>query len=67
MLILEKFIMVDREKCDTKFDYRLKGEKQTILHSNRPSPAPLLATMVSLPGSPLLVGQTTIIFSYIGI
>jgi hypothetical protein len=67
MLILEKFIMVDGEKCDTKFDCRLKGQKQTVLHSNRPSPTPLLATMVSLHGSPLLVGQATIIFSYIGI
>jgi uncharacterized OsmC-like protein len=54
MLILEKFrnkyhqiwITVDGEKRDTKFDYRLKGEKQTVLHSNRPSPAPSLATSV---------------------
>jgi hypothetical protein len=46
MLILEKFrniyhqiwIMVDGEKRDTKFDCRLKGEKQTFLHSNGPSP-----------------------------
>jgi hypothetical protein len=38
MLILEKFrnkyhqiwITVDREKRDTKFDFRLKGEKQTF-------------------------------------
>jgi hypothetical protein len=59
MLILEKFrnkyhqiwIMVDGEKSDTKFDCRLKGEKQTVLYSNRPGPAPSLATMVSLPGS----------------
>jgi hypothetical protein len=73
MMILEKFrnkyhqiwIMVDGEKRDTKFDCKLKGEKQTVLHSNRPGPAPSLATMVSLPGSPLLVGQATVIF-YIG-
>jgi hypothetical protein len=46
MLILEKFrnkyhqiwITVDREICDTKFDCRLKGEKQIVLHSNRPAP-----------------------------
>jgi hypothetical protein len=51
MLILEKFrnkyhqiwITVDREKRDAKFDCRLKGEKQTVLHSNRPGPAPSLA------------------------
>jgi hypothetical protein len=51
MLILEKFrnkyhqiwITVDGEKRDTKIDYRLKGEKQTVLHSN---PAPSLATSV---------------------
>jgi hypothetical protein len=74
MLILEKFrnkyhqiwITIDGEKCDTKFDCRLKGEKQTVLHSNRPGSAPSLATMVSLPGSPLSVGQATIIFFYIG-
>jgi hypothetical protein len=54
MLILEKFInkyhqiwiMIDGEKRDTKFDCRLKGEKQTVLHSNRPGPAPSLATSV---------------------
>jgi hypothetical protein len=54
MLILEKFrnkyhqiwITIDGEKCDTKFDCRLKGEKQIVLHSNRPSPAPSLATSV---------------------
>jgi hypothetical protein len=54
MLILEKFrnkyhqiwIMVDGEKRDTKFDCRLKGEKQTIFHSNGPGPAPSLATGV---------------------
>jgi hypothetical protein len=48
MFILEKFrnkyhqiwITVDREKRDTKFDCRLKGKKQTVLHSNRPGPAP---------------------------
>jgi hypothetical protein len=74
MLILEKFrnkyhqiwITVDGEKRDTKFDYRLKGEKQTVLYSNRSGPAPSLATMVSLPGSPLSVGHATIIFFYIG-
>jgi hypothetical protein len=74
MLILEKFrnkyhqiwIMVDGEKRDTKFDCRLKGEKQTVHHSNRPGPAPSLATMVSLPRSPLPVGQATVIFFYIG-
>jgi hypothetical protein len=54
MLILEKFrnkyhqiwIAVDGEKCDTKFDCRLKGEKQIVLHSNRPGPAPSLVTGV---------------------
>jgi hypothetical protein len=52
MLILEKFrnkyhqiwITVDREISDTKFDCRLKGEKQTVLNSNRPGPAPSLVT-----------------------
>jgi hypothetical protein len=52
MLILEKFInkyhqiwiMVDREIRDTKFDCRLKGGKQTVLHSNRLGPAPSFAT-----------------------
>jgi hypothetical protein len=76
MLILEKirnkyheiWITVDGEKHDTKsnFDCRLKEEKQTVLCWNRPGPAPSLATIVSLPGSPLLVGQATIIFFYIG-
>jgi hypothetical protein len=74
MLILEKFrnkyhqiwIMVDGEKRETKFDCRLKREKQTVLHWNRPGPAPSLATMGSLPGSPLSVGQATVIFFYIG-
>jgi hypothetical protein len=74
MLILGKFrnkyhriwIMVDGEKRDTKFVCRLKGEKQTILHTNRPGPAPSLVTMVSLPGSTLSVEQATIIFFYIG-
>jgi hypothetical protein len=74
MSILEKFkkkyhqiwITVDGEKRDTKFDCRLKGEKQTVLHSNKPGPAPSMATMVSVPGSPLSVGQATIIFFYIG-
>jgi hypothetical protein len=54
MLILEKFrntyhqiwIMVDEEKRDTKFDCRLKGERQTVLHSNIPGPTPSLATGV---------------------
>jgi hypothetical protein len=48
MLILEKFknkyhqiwITVDGEKRDIKFDCRLKGEKQTVLHWNKPGPAP---------------------------
>jgi hypothetical protein len=74
MLILEKirnqfhqiWFTVDGEKRDTKFDCRLKGEKQTVLHSNRPRPAPSLMLMVSLPGSPLSVGQAMIIFFYIG-
>jgi hypothetical protein len=38
------WIMVDEEKRDTKFDCRLKGEKQIVLHSNKPGPAPSLAT-----------------------
>jgi hypothetical protein len=54
MLILEKFrnkylqiwITVDGEKRDTKFDCRLKGEKQAVLDSNRPGPATSLATGV---------------------
>jgi hypothetical protein len=74
MLILEKFrnkyhqiwITVDVEKRDTKFDCGLKGEKQTVLHSNRPGPAPSFETMVSLPGSPLSIGQATVIFFYMG-
>jgi hypothetical protein len=74
MFILEKFrnkyhqtwITVDGEKRDTKFDCRLKDEKQTVLHLKRPGPAPSLAMMVSLPGSPLSVGQATVIFFYIG-
>jgi hypothetical protein len=57
MLSLEKFrnkyhqicITVDGEKRDTKIDCRLKGEKQTILYSNRSGPAPSLVTTVSLP------------------
>jgi hypothetical protein len=52
MLILENFknkyhqiwITVDREIRDTKFDCRLKGVKQIVLHPNRPGPAPSLAT-----------------------
>jgi hypothetical protein len=51
MLILEKirnkyhqiWITVDGEICDTKFDCRLKGGKQTVLHLNRPGPTPSLA------------------------
>jgi hypothetical protein len=70
MLILEKFrnkyhqiwIMVDGEKRDTKFDCRLKGEKQAVLHLNRPGPTPSLATIISLLGSPLSVGQATVTF-----
>jgi hypothetical protein len=54
MLISEKirnkyhqiWITVDGEKRDTKFDCRLKKEKQTVLHSNRSGPAPSLATGV---------------------
>jgi hypothetical protein len=50
MLVLEKFrnryhqiwIMDDGEIRDTEFDCRLKGEKQTAVHSNRPGPAPSL-------------------------
>jgi hypothetical protein len=72
MLILEKFrnnyyqiwITVYGERRDTKFDCRLKPEKQTVLHSNRPGPAPSLAMMVSLPVSPLSVGQATVIFFF---
>jgi hypothetical protein len=75
MFILEKFrnqynqiwITVDGEKRDRKFECRLKGEKQTFLHSNRPGPARSLATNVCLPGSPLSVGQATVIFFYIGV
>jgi hypothetical protein len=52
MMFLEKlrnkyhqiWISVDKEICDTKFDCRLKGEKQTILHSNKPGPTHSLAT-----------------------
>jgi hypothetical protein len=52
MLILEKlrnkyqqiWITVDEEKSDTKFGCRLKGEKQTVLHMNRPGLVPSLAT-----------------------
>jgi hypothetical protein len=70
MLILEKFrnkyhqiwITVDGEKRDTKFDCRLKGEKQTVLHSKRRGPTPSLATSICLPGSPVSVGQATVIF-----
>jgi hypothetical protein len=67
---LEKFrnkyhqiwITVDGAKRDTKFDCTLKVEKQTVIHSNRPEPTPSLATMVSLPGSPLSVGQARLSF-----
>jgi hypothetical protein len=53
MLILEKkirnkyhqiWIMDDGEIHDRKFDCRLKGEKQIVLHSNRSGPTPSLAT-----------------------
>jgi hypothetical protein len=40
------WITVDGAKCDTKFDCRLKVEKQIVLHSNKPGPAPSLATNV---------------------
>jgi hypothetical protein len=54
MLILEKirnkyqqiWITVDGEKRDIKFYCRLKGEKQTDLHSNTPGPAPSLSMEV---------------------
>jgi hypothetical protein len=54
MLILEKFrkkyhqiwITVDRENRDTKFDCRLEGEKQIVLHSTRPGPATSLVKSV---------------------
>jgi hypothetical protein len=71
MLILEKFrnkyhqiwIMVDGEKHDTKFDCRLKGEKQAVLHLNRPAP-PSLATMVSLPDRLCRSGRLRLSFLY---
>jgi hypothetical protein len=52
MLILEKlrhkyhqiWITDDGEIRDTKFDCRLKGGKQTVLHLNRFGTAPSLAT-----------------------
>jgi hypothetical protein len=52
MLILEKFrnkyhqiwITIDGEISDTKFDCKLTGEKQIVLHSKRPGPVPSLAT-----------------------
>jgi hypothetical protein len=74
MMILEKFInkyhqiwiTVDGEKRDTKFDCRLKGEKEVVLHLNRPGPTTSLATIISLLGPPLSVGQATVIFFYIG-
>jgi hypothetical protein len=70
MMILEKvrnkyyqiWITVDGEKRDTKFDCRLKGEKEVALHLNRPGPTPSLATIISLLGPPLSVGQATVIF-----
>jgi hypothetical protein len=54
MLILEKignkyhqiWITIDGETCDTKFDCRLKGEKQIVLHSNGPGRTPSLARVV---------------------
>jgi hypothetical protein len=50
MLISEKirnkyhkiWITDDREIRDAKFDCRLKGEKQTVLHLNRSGTAPSL-------------------------
>jgi hypothetical protein len=52
MLILERirnkyhqiWITIDGEKRDTKFDCRLKAEKKTVLHLNRPGPVSSLAT-----------------------
>jgi hypothetical protein len=52
MLILEKYrnkynqiwITIDREIRDTKFDCRLKGERQIVFHSNKPGPAPSSTT-----------------------
>jgi hypothetical protein len=52
MLILEKiinkyhqiWITIDGEIRDTKYNCGLKGEKQTVLHSNRLGPTPSLAT-----------------------
>jgi hypothetical protein len=38
------WITDDGEICDKKIECKLKGEKQIVLHSNRPSPAPSLAT-----------------------
>jgi hypothetical protein len=58
------WITVNGEKCETKFDSRLKVEKQTILHSNRPGPTTSLATSVCLPGSPLSVAQAMVIFFF---
>jgi hypothetical protein len=56
MLILEKFrnkyhqiwITVDDEKRNTKFDCRLKGEKQIVLHSNKSGPTPSLVLTVKI-------------------
>jgi hypothetical protein len=51
-----------RRKTWYKIWLQMKREKQIVLHSNRPGPAPSLTTMVSLPGSPLSVEQATVIF-----
>jgi uncharacterized OsmC-like protein len=50
MLILENFrnkyhqiwITVDGEKRDTKFDYKLKGEKQIVLSFEQTWPRPFI-------------------------
>jgi hypothetical protein len=42
--ITSNLTTVDGEIRDTNFDCRLKGGKHTILHSNRPGPAPSLVT-----------------------
>jgi hypothetical protein len=73
MLIFKKFrkniikfgLRLIEKNVIQKFDCRLKGEKQIVIHSNRPSPAPSLAIMVSLLGSPLSIEQVAIIFFYI--
>jgi hypothetical protein len=40
------WITIDGEKRDTKFDGRLKGEKQFVIHSNRSGSGLSLATGV---------------------